>query len=85
MPGHVEGDHAEVFRDAAVVQQAAILAGVGTRRVHAKQRNALSGFLNIQTMRFSQQIAAQIAAGNCFVLWAHRLLSRRGAAMTSLK
>jgi hypothetical protein len=36
-------------------------------------------------MRFSQQIAAQIAAGNCFVLWAHRLPSRRGAAMTSLK
>ena len=60
MPGHVKGDHTEVFRDAAVVQQAAILAGVGTCRVHAKQRNALSGFLNIQAMRFSQQVAAQV-------------------------
>src|SRR5262245_66112457 len=81
MPWHVESNHTKVAGDAFVVEQAAILAGGGTRRVRAEQRNAFSRFLNIQAMRFPQQIPGQIPAGDCFALWGPSFSSRSAAWM----
>ena len=88
VPGHVEGDDAEIVGDALVVHQPAILAAVGAGGVQAEQRNALAGLLDIKPVRLAEQIEMQIAAGNRFEARAHRgplSASLRGAAITSLK
>ena len=59
VPGHVEGDDAEVRRDARIVHQAAILPRVGAGGVQAEKRNALAGLLDIEPVRLAEQIEMQ--------------------------
>ncbi len=51
MPGHVEGDDAEVLCDGLVVEQVAELTRIGAGRVQADKWNALTCFLDIETVR----------------------------------
>ena len=86
MPGHVEGDDAEVRRDARIVHQPAILPRVGAGGVQADQRNALAGLLDIEPVRLAEQVEMQIAAGDRLEARAHRAASfGAAAAITSLK
>jgi hypothetical protein len=62
MPGHVEGQHAEVARDHAVVEEMAILLSVGARGVEADERDALAGLLEVDAMRAPAQGQRQVAA-----------------------
>ncbi len=85
MPGHVEGDDAEVFGNAFVVHQPAILPRVGAGGVQAEQGDALARLLDIKPVRRAQQIELQITPDDRFVTRAHDTRSFRGAAITSLK
>ncbi len=51
MPRQVEGDDAEAPGDLAIVQQRTVLPAVGAGGVQADQRNAFTGFLEIEAMR----------------------------------
>ena len=87
MPRHVEHDDAVVFRDARIVEQAAILPPVGAGGVQAEQRNALACLLDIEAVRAAEQVEMQIAADGRFETRAHAA-SLRGwpaAAITPLK
>ena len=85
VPRHVEHDHAIVFRDAPIVQQAAILPTVGACSVQAKQGNAVAGFLDIETVRPPEQVEMQIAADGWLETRAHAVASPRSTASTPLK
>ncbi len=86
MPRHVEGDHAEIRRDARIVEQAAVLARVRSGGVQAHERNPFACLLDIEAMRAAEQIEVQIAADDRLELRARRagggrcLSHRRGLA-----
>ena len=86
MPGHVEGDHAMVPRDARIVHQGTILAPVGAGGVQAQQRGTLARFLDIETVRPAEQIEMHIAAGDRLEFRAHAAPpAARSLASASLK
>src|SRR3546814_160301 len=77
VPGHVEGDHAEVPGHVRIIEHAAELAAVGAGRVQAEQRDAAAGFLDIQPVRPPADVTAEVAADD-------RLVARRGHGASPL-
>ena len=84
VPGHIEGDDAEVVGDARVVQYAAVLPGVGAGGVQAKEWNAGAGLLDVEAVSAVEQLQVEVAADDRLVTRAHRVASLRGEAITSL-
>ena len=60
MPGHVEGDDAEAREDCGIVEEAAILPAVRTRRVQAHQRDALARLPAVRAGELSVDQAAEL-------------------------
>ncbi len=92
MPGQVEGNDAKLGREGRVVQQAAKLPAVGTRRVQAQERNAASRLLDVEAMAFAIDLKGQVAADGGFELRGSHCCYRlscapaaRGKANSSLK
>ena len=62
MPGHVEGDDAEVLRKLLVGKQMPPLPSIGARGVQAHQRNARAVFLEIDAVHLAADIDMDVAA-----------------------
>ena len=93
VPGQVEGDDAELGENLGVIEKAAVLPAVGAGRVQADERDAGTGFLDVEPVRLALDVEAQIAADGRLELrsgaGAHRARSsaaaERGRASSSLK
>ena len=86
MPGHVEGDDAMVFGNAGMIHQGAILPSIRSRGMQAKQRRALSGFLDIDPMRAAEQVEMHVTPDDGLECRAHAVAPEgRSFSRLSLK
>ena len=62
MPGHVEGDDAELGEDLGIVHEAAVLPAIRAGGVQADEGDARAGLLDIETMRLALDGETEVAA-----------------------
>src|SRR6267378_2613208 len=88
MPGHVERDDAEFFRELFVREQMPPLPSIRARGVQAHQRNPFAVFLEIDAMHFAIDFDMDVAADHRLDMAGHVDTAEpwnRGSASTSLK
>src|SRR5882672_6543752 len=88
VPGHVEGDDAEILRERFIGEQMPPLPSVRARGVQAHQRNAGAIFLEVDAVHLAIDIDMDVTADQRLDIAVHDATTTkfcRGSASTSLK